>query len=126
MQLQLGLVGAIFGRIAQTLFGQNHAAFRLERPIAHQELAACFPQQHQGDVQALALRLGHIQHVDGLGLGGEGVGVRTKGQTLAFQDLDHVAIGNVGRTLEGHVFEKVGQALLRVRLLQRPRPYPQA
>ena len=45
---------------------------------------------------------------------------------MPFQDLDHLAVGHVGRAVEGHVLEEVGQALLGVGLFERARADAQA
>ncbi len=121
------LVDFIVRRIAQPLFRQHHPALGLQRLGLEQQVAADLAQQQQALANGLGVVVGQVELVDRLGHAGAGVGVGAEGQAQPLQDLDRlVGARGVGRALEGHVLQHVGQALLVVALLQRARADAQA
>ncbi len=116
----------IAGGVAQPLLGQHDALFLVHHGLVQGQLAGDFAQQHQAGAHRIVVGLGQVQLVDRLFPRGGGVGVGAEGQAVALEDLDHLPRRHMGRAVEGHVFQKMGQALLRARLLQRAGVDPQA
>src|SRR3546814_2313757 len=58
--------------------------------------------------------LRQVELVDRLVEAGRGVGVGAEGQPLAFEQLDHLALGHMSRSVERHMFEEMGEAALVV------------
>jgi hypothetical protein len=117
-QIELRLLGAVFGRVAQALLGQHDAALGGELGRVEGQVPRRLPHQHQAGLQGVRVAARQVEHVDGLGPLGLGVGVRTEGQALALQDLDHLVGRHVGRAPERHVLEHMGEALFVVALLE--------
>ena len=100
-------------------FGEHDVAFGIERGLVDVEIARDLAHQHDAGVDRRRIVLGHVEHVDGLRRLRVGVGVGTERQTEALQLAHHVAVGDMLRTAEGHVFEHVCDALLVVAFHQR-------
>ena len=105
--------------------GQNHPALSRDGVFGNGQLARGFAHQHQRGAQQRGIIARQVEHVgDALEPGGS-IGVRAKRQPFAFEQLDHLAFGDVRRPVEGHVFEKVRKPALVVALFQRARSDPQ-
>ncbi len=125
-EVQARLVGAQLRRVARALLGQDDAALPVDGGGIQQQPVGAFAHQGDGLVEAVLVRIGQVELIDRLGLGGGGVGVGAEGQAQALQPLDHVAFRHVLGAVEGHVFEEVGEPLLDVGLHQRAGVEPQA
>src|SRR5579859_5145844 len=55
----------------------------------------------------------------GLGLGGEGVGIRPDLPAQSFQSAERFAVGDMGRTAESHMFQEMSKAALVGLLMDR-------
>ena len=112
-KVDLGLLGAVFRRVAQPLLGEDHAALGLSAPCRSSVSSLAVSRISIRPVSRLScVAARQVELIDRLGPSGLGVGVGPEGEAQALQDLDHVAGRHVGRALERHVFEHVGQALL--------------
>ena len=89
------------------------------------DLAADLAQQEQAFVDARRLVLGQIELVDGLVEFGGGVGVGAEAQAEPLEPVDELALGDVGRAVERHMLDEVGEAALVVALLERAGVDPQ-
>ncbi len=110
---------AILRRVAQPLLRQNDAAFAIEGAGIEGQLARRLAHQHQARRNRVGIDLGQIELIDSFVIRGMGVDVRPIGQALALQDADHLPFGDIRRTLEGHVLEKMRQTLLVVVFVER-------
>jgi hypothetical protein len=107
--------------VAGALLALDDAALAVDRVRGEQQFGGDFTQGEQAGVHHLVGGVGQVQHIGGLVETGLGVGVAPEGHPQPFQVLGHVALGDMGRTVEGHVFEEVGQALLVVAFRQGAR-----
>ena len=118
-EAEAGLQHPIAGGVAQPLLGQHDALLLVERGLVQQQIAGHFAQQHHRGVDGVVVGLGQVELVDRLVPRGGGVGVGAEGQAVALQHVDHLAARHMGRAVERHVFQEVGQALLLGRFVQR-------
>ena len=100
-------------------FGKDHPALALHRFGRDGEFARGLAHQHQRGIEQFLVIARQVEHVGDALEPGRGIGVRSEGQPLAFEQLDHLALGNARRAVEGHVFEIMRQAALVVVLGQR-------
>ncbi len=62
----------------------------------------------QGRIDRLVLGVGQFQHIGRLLEAGEGVGVGAEGQAEAFENAQHLVLGDVLGPVEGHMLHEVG------------------
>ena len=105
--------------IAVAPFRQDHAAFPFYRGLGNGQLARRFAHQHQRGVEQPGIVARQVEQVGGAVEAGLGVGIGAKGQSFAFQQAHHLALGHAGRAVEGHVLDKVGKAAFAVGFVQR-------
>ena len=118
-ELDLVEVIADLEPVPVALFGKDHPALALHRAGIEAQLADRLAHQHQRDAQQFLVAFGEVEPVGGGLETRGGIGVRAEGQAVAFKQLDHLALGHVGRSVEGHVLDEMGKAALGVLLVQR-------
>ena len=110
---------AIGRTVAGAFLRKHHAAFAVDGALANRQFGGHFAQQLQRGVDGVFVGLRQVELVDGLVEVGGRVGVGAEGQAVAFQDLDHLALGHGLGAVEGHVLQEVGETLLGVGFHQR-------
>src|SRR3546814_9511278 len=80
-----------------------------------------FTHQHQPGVDQIVGRVRQVELVDRLVEAGRGVGVGTEGKPLAFEELDHLALGHMGRAVERHMLQEMSQPALVLGLVEADR-----
>ena len=120
-ELDLVLIALQREGVAIAHFGLDHAALTLDRAGIEGQLARRLAHQHQGDAEQFRIVARQVEHVGGPLVPGRGVGIGPEGQPVALEQLDHLAFGHIGRSVEGHVLDIVGKAALVVVLVERAR-----
>ena len=105
--------------VAGALLAEDDAALAVDRRRVELQLARDLAEQEHCGIEMLGVGLGQVEHVGGGVEAGYGVGVGTELQALALEDLDHVALGHVGRAVERHMFDEVSEAALVLRFPDR-------
>jgi hypothetical protein len=100
-------------------FRQDHAAFARHGFGREGQLARGLAHQHQRGIEQGGIGAWQIEHVERLFEPGLRVGVRAERQAVAFEQADHLAFGNVGAAVEGHVFDEMGKAAFLRAFVQR-------
>ena len=98
--------------VSGSLLSKNDGALAVDRPRIEFELACDFSEEEHCRVDVLVVDLGQFEHV---GRGVEPcdrIGVGSKGETLPLEDLDHVAFGHMGASVERHMFDEMGKTAL--------------
>ena len=96
--------------VARPGFRLDNATFAVHRVSGDGQLAGGFAHQHQRGAQQIVVIAWQVELVDRLLEPGRGVGIRPERKTLAFEKFDHLAFGDVGRSVEGHVFDEMGES----------------
>ncbi len=107
------------GAVAGAFLTEDNAAFAVDGAVGQQQVTGGFAHQEQAGIEIVVGHLGQVEFIDGLAETGVGVGIGAEGQAVTFENLDHLAFGHIFRAIEGHVFEEVGEALLRIVFHQR-------
>ena len=111
--------GALAGGVAVALFGQHHTALALHRLGGKAQLARGLAHQHQRGIEQPRVGARQVQHIGGVLVGGEGVGVGAKGQAQPLQQAHHLARLHMGGALKRHVLDEMGIATLIIGLVER-------
>ena len=117
-------VGLLVGHTAAAVVAQaplfaNHAALVVQRLLFAADVARPVAQHHQHAVyKTVAHQRDVAQVVDRLGLGGECIHIIAKTDPFVGQELQDALVGIVPGAVEGHMLQKVGQAVLVVLFLQ--------
>jgi hypothetical protein len=118
-ELQAALEGAIAGIVVQPLLGQHHPALFVHGVSAAASALRRFPAAASGWCRPCRRRSWAGPACRSSRPSWWTRWCRRRRPAVAFEDLDHLAGGHVGRSVEGHVLRKVRQALLGVDLHQR-------
>ena len=105
--------------VAHPALAEDDAAFAVDGGRIELHLAGDLAHQHEAGAQPLLVGARQVEHVGGGIEAGRGVGVRPELEPLALEDLDHLAFGHVGRPVERHMLDEVGEAALVVALADR-------
>ena len=105
------------GIVAQLRLAQQDAALALDRFGIEGELARHFANDIERRLHRLVLGVGQGKLVSGVVERGFGIGIGAEGQAQPLKHGEQIAFGNIGRTVEGHVFNEMGRAVLRIGFL---------
>ncbi len=115
-----GIVGpAALRRIADPLLGEDHVALGRGRALVDLQLAGDLAQQQEGLGQGDRVVLRQVELVDRIVVAGLRVGVGAQRRAEALHALEDIAILDVGRAAESHMFEIMGEARLALLLHHR-------
>ena len=96
--------------VARSSFGLDDAALTVDGFVGNGELRRGLAHQHQRRIDEFVVHPRQVELVDCVFEASRGVGIRSERETEAFQKLDHLALGYVGRPVESHVFDDMGEA----------------
>ena len=105
--------------VARAPFRQHHAALARHCLLVEGQFARRLAHQHQGRVEQIRIRARQVELVLRALHPGRCVGVRPEGEAQPFEQSDHLALGHIGRSVEGHVLDEMREAALVIALVER-------
>ncbi|HMQ26463.1 MAG TPA: helicase-related protein, partial [Acidimicrobiales bacterium] len=96
------------------------AALALDRFGIEQQFAGGFAHQHHCGIKQRRIVARQVEPVLGIVERGCGICLGTEGKAKPLQQLDHLAFGHIGGTVEGHVLDIVGKAALALAFVEPP------
>ena len=110
---------AVGQRIPGEFFRCDDATLAVDRIGIEQQVLRRLAHQEESFVQHRFADGREVQLVDRLVETRAGIGIRAERQPVTLEPLDHLALGDVDRPVESHVFEKMRDALLGIGLVER-------
>jgi hypothetical protein len=105
--------------VAVAHFRQHDAPLALQRFLRDREVARGLAHQHQRGVEKRGIGAGQVELVKRPVEPGRGVGIGAEGEPFALEKGNHLSFGHSGGAVEGHVLDKMREALLVVGLVKR-------